>query len=76
MEEDEQRAGGYGLRQPSIVPGLLSQVSGSLPDELIRRLSVYDPVSDQSALSGSSVGGDLPLTPWVHMSHTTRLQTR
>lgn len=43
MDEEEQKT--YVLRQPSTVPGLVSVPSASLPDELIRRLSVYDPVS-------------------------------
>jgi hypothetical protein len=35
----------YVLRQQSAVVGLVSVPSASLPDELIRRLSIYDPVS-------------------------------
>ena len=47
MDEAEQMRGmAAGLRQhSSLVPGLVSVPSGSLPDELIHRLSVYDPVS-------------------------------
>jgi hypothetical protein len=44
MEDDEYSRSSV-LRQHSTVPGLVSVPSGSLPDELIRRLSVYDPVS-------------------------------
>ena len=57
--EDHPHGGrSFVLRQlSSVAPGLLAQPSGSLPDELIRRLSVYDPVSDQRPLQGH---GDHP----------------
>lgn len=45
MEEaDYLRAGLTMGGLPLGNPGLFSVPSGSLPDELIRRLSVYDPV--------------------------------
>jgi hypothetical protein len=45
MEESEQQQHVYLLRQTSaLAPGLASVHLHSLPDELIRRLSVYDPV--------------------------------
>jgi len=47
--EDDEHTRFYVLRQPSIVPqGMVSmQSGGSLPDELIRRLSIHDPVSER-----------------------------
>ena len=50
-DEDEQRT--PALRQASTVVGLISVPSGSLPDELIRRLSVYDPSSSNEVPSTS-----------------------
>jgi hypothetical protein len=53
--EDNDRV--YVLRQQSVIGGIISVPSASLPDELIRRLSIYDPVSATGFLCCSSALG-------------------